>query len=140
MHAGRTKMVLRMAWLLVAVAVAMLTLLAMEGTGAESSAPPEPSGVELEADLAHSFSFNQSDVVNSSDGTATIRTGDASATGVRSINNIFQRANLSGFDGISIVNQDANVSISGTAVANTGGNTAIGNSSTNTASSSSNAP
>lgn len=133
---SRSKLLLRMAWLMAAIAVIMVTLTAMERTGAESSAAPEPAAVDLPVEeLSHRTALNSSRASNSSDGTATIRTGDATAVGVISDTDITQQANV--FGGFAIINQSATVVISGTATANTGGNTAIGNSSTNTATSNS---
>jgi hypothetical protein len=106
---------------------------------------------------------NQSDISNTSNGTAVVETGDANAVGNISNTEIDQTADAVGgtdpadcddlddvdcdcredpwarwfgggvcaFGGASSVDQSATVVNSGSASANTGGNTAIGNNSTN---------
>lgn len=126
----------RIAWFVALMTVVTLALTAMERTEPGASAAAEPA-VDSPIGIAHTSANNTSSVSNSSNGTATIRTGDATATGTQSNTNIVQRADVDAFRGFVFVNQNARVSISGTAVANTGGNTAIGNNSTNTATSNS---
>lgn len=71
---------------------------------------------------------NNAEVSNDSDGTASIETGDAIATGNDSVTDIDQSAQGGDAD------QSARVRNSGDAVANTGDNVAVGNESTNVAS------
>lgn len=134
---GRPIIWKRIAWFVALMTVVTLTLTAMERTEPGASAAAEPTAVDSPIGIAHTSANNTSSVSNSSDGTATIRTGDATATGTQSNTNIVQRADVDAFRGFVFINQNARVSISGTAVANTGGNTAIGNNSTNTATSNS---
>jgi hypothetical protein len=71
-----------------------------------------------------------------SKGTGSVTTGDATATGNQANTNTTQTITVSGNLGvIQVINQQANVSNIGAAVANTGGNVAIGNTSDNTAAS-----
>lgn len=72
---------------------------------------------------------NESDIINRSDGTAAIDTGDASAVGNISNTAVNQTADVTG--GNAGVDQDATVVNAGEAAANTGANTAVGNNSTN---------
>lgn len=80
---------------------------------------------------------NDSDVTNESDGTAVIRTGDATAVGNSSQTEINQSASSEGSGasggGVILVDQEAEVDNDGSAAANTGVNTAVGNDSTNVA-------
>lgn len=122
--------VLRLAWLVALVAAVMVMLMSLERTGASSPA----AAADLPIELAGTFSSNVGTASNTSDGTAVIRTGDATAVGTISETTIFQRADADSLRGIAIINQSATVITSGTAVANTGGNTAIGNASQNFAS------
>lgn len=69
---------------------------------------------------------------NSSDGSAEITTGNATATGNASTTNIAQVTNVE-TNGLALVDQDADVTNAGIAVANTGGNQATGNASDNDA-------
>ncbi|MDP1819450.1 MAG: hypothetical protein Q8K58_06080 [Acidimicrobiales bacterium] len=67
-------------------------------------------------------------------GTGAASTGDATATGNQANTNTTQTVTVSGNLGtIQVINQQANVSNTGSATANTGGNIAIGNSSDNQA-------
>ncbi|MDP1819150.1 MAG: hypothetical protein Q8K58_04575 [Acidimicrobiales bacterium] len=70
---------------------------------------------------------------NHSDGTAKIHTGDATATGNRSLTGIAQHADTGGGGGLDVVVQDADVLNAGLAFANSGGNIAVGNLSDNDA-------
>ncbi|HUR76939.1 MAG TPA: hypothetical protein VMZ22_03250 [Acidimicrobiales bacterium] len=79
---------------------------------------------------------NSSENTNMSDGTALLKTGNASAVGNVAETNIFQSAPSFGAGGgIYIGDQDANVYNYGDASANTGHNDVTGNDSTNTATS-----
>jgi hypothetical protein len=75
---------------------------------------------------------NIADASNSSNGTATIVTGDATATGVASETTVEQAVAGGGDGGLAIVDQSTEVENDGDAVANTGDTVAIGNASTNT--------
>jgi len=77
---------------------------------------------------------NVGDTSNTSDGSASIDTGDAQATGVDSSHTttISQTANAAGGDdGIAIIDQRARVNNDGDATGNSGRNTATGNNSFN---------
>lgn len=77
---------------------------------------------------------NQATANNTSDGTATITTGEAKATGNESTTQVQQAA--TGDDdatGLSLIIQDGDVTNAGVAVSNTGGNVGVGNASTNLA-------
>jgi hypothetical protein len=79
---------------------------------------------------------NSGQAANGSNGTATISTGNASAVGNNSNTTIEQVAHGSAhgqLGGILVINQDAVVTNSGVALANSGGNFALGNDSDNTA-------
>jgi hypothetical protein len=79
---------------------------------------------------------NTGEAANGSNGTATISTGNASAIGNQSNTTINQTAHGSAhgqLGGILVINQDALVTNSGVALANTGGNSATGNESGNEA-------
>jgi hypothetical protein len=79
---------------------------------------------------------NSGTAANSSNGSAAISTGNASSIGNQSNTTINQVANGSAhglLGGILVINQDATVTNSGVALANSGGNTANGNDSDNTA-------
>ncbi len=79
---------------------------------------------------------NSAQNANLSDGTAVLKTGNASAVGNVAETNIFQSAPSFGSGGgIYIGDQEANVYNYGDATANTGHNTVTGNDSTNTATS-----
>jgi hypothetical protein len=76
--------------------------------------------------------FNTADVSNSSDGTAHIKTGDATATGNTSETVIHQRLDTTIEDmGVIVAPQLAGVVNVGLGVANSGVNAAVGNASTN---------
>jgi len=85
--------------------------------------------------LRNSVAANFGQARNTSDGTARINTGDASATGNDASTTINQWANYdaNGAGSFSIVDQSAPVFNHGTATARTGNNRAIGNDSFNTA-------
>ncbi|HJR24542.1 MAG TPA: hypothetical protein VJ804_03660, partial [Acidimicrobiales bacterium] len=75
---------------------------------------------------------NSGKAANASNGTATISTGDATAIGNHSATTIDQSSSATGaLGGILIVGQNALVTNSGIALANSGGNIAVGNASTN---------
>ena len=79
---------------------------------------------------------NSGEAANGSNGAATIRTGNATAVGNQSNTTINQTAHGQAhgqLGGILVINQDAVVTNSGVALANSGGNSATGNGSTNTA-------
>ena len=79
---------------------------------------------------------NNGQAANGSNGSATISTGNASAVGNQSSTNINQVAHGSAhgqLGGILVINQDATVTNSGVALANSGGNLARGNDSDNDA-------
>ena len=79
---------------------------------------------------------NNGQAANGSNGSATITTGNASAIGNSSNTSINQSAHGSAqgqLGGILVINQDATVTNSGVALANSGGNNATGNDSNNTA-------
>jgi hypothetical protein len=79
---------------------------------------------------------NNGQAANGSNGSATISTGNASAMGNHSSTNINQEAHGSAhgqLGGILVINQDATVTNSGVALANSGGNFARGNDSDNDA-------
>jgi hypothetical protein len=83
-----------------------------------------------------SVANNDGQSTNTSDGTAGIATGNATAVGNASNTNITQSVNVTNagkLGGVALVNQDADVTNAGTATANTGGNVAVGNASTNSA-------
>jgi hypothetical protein len=75
---------------------------------------------------------NIADTTNSSDGSASITTGDAEATGVSSTTHIHQDANGVN-DGLHFIDQTARVVNDGEADADSGRNDAIGNNSDNEA-------
>jgi hypothetical protein len=75
---------------------------------------------------------NSCDAGGSSNGTATITTGDATATGNASTTNVDQQvAGDNGPGNLTVAGQAAPVANVGVGVANTGGNAAVGNNSTN---------
>ena len=79
---------------------------------------------------------NSGEASNGSNGSAAISTGNASSIGNQSNTTINQTANGSAhglLGGILVINQDATVTNSGVALANTGGNRARGNDSENDA-------
>jgi hypothetical protein len=76
---------------------------------------------------------NVADTSNSSDGTAGIKTGDATAVGNLSTTKVKQDADAGDGPGLDVVVQSANVSNLGLGLANTGGNFALGNGSQNSA-------
>jgi hypothetical protein len=79
---------------------------------------------------------NNGQAANGSNGSATITTGNASAIGNSSNTNINQEAHGDAhgqLGGILVINQSANVTNSGVALANSGGNGALGNASDNNA-------
>jgi len=76
---------------------------------------------------------NNATTGNSSNGSASITTGDANATGNSATNNT-QQTVVEGHNGVvSITDQNATIFSGGAASANTGGNTAVGNGSQNNA-------
>ncbi|MDP9020428.1 MAG: hypothetical protein M3N25_06460, partial [Actinomycetota bacterium] len=75
--------------------------------------------------------FNAGGASNRSDGTAVVKTGDATALGVASTTAVNQQSHSGG--GLVAADQTAVVVNDGTAVANTGGNVAVGNASRNLA-------
>ena len=76
---------------------------------------------------------NSCDASNSSDGTASIETGDATGIGNQSATSIGQHAASGDGAGLAVVVQDADVTNVGIGVANSGGNLAAGNLSSNLA-------
>jgi hypothetical protein len=80
------------------------------------------------------LAFNAADTSNSSDGTAIIHTGNASATGNRSVTGIAQGVSSDDCDdGLEVVWQQASVLNLGAAFANSGFNLAVGNAADNVA-------
>jgi len=76
---------------------------------------------------------NNAGAGNTSNGTASVTTGDANSTGNSATNNT-QQTVVEGHNGaVVIVDQDATITNIGIGISNTGGNIAIGNGSTNTA-------
>jgi hypothetical protein len=78
---------------------------------------------------------NSGEAANGSNGTASITTGHATAVGNQSNTTINQTAHGQAhgqLGGILVINQDAVVTNSGVALANSGGNSALGNDSDNT--------
>jgi hypothetical protein len=76
---------------------------------------------------------NSCDASNSSDGTASIHTGDATGIGNMSTTAISQDASGGDGTGLAVVLQDADVANVGVGIANSGGNLALGNISDNLA-------
>jgi hypothetical protein len=76
---------------------------------------------------------NSCDASNSSDGSASIETGDATGVGNQSATKVGQHADHGDGPGPDVVWQDAHVTNAGLGVANSGGNLAAGNLSNNVA-------
>ncbi|MDP9019956.1 MAG: hypothetical protein M3N25_03995, partial [Actinomycetota bacterium] len=97
----------------------------------QANAVLDPVDADIEGNLVAS---NDGQVINTSDGTAGIATGDATAIGNHSTTNVAQVADAD-IDGAGfvLVDQEADVVNRGTARASTGGNTAVGNASVNVA-------
>lgn len=70
---------------------------------------------------------------NTSNGTANITTGEASATGSAASTEVEQESAGDENDGLAIAVQDTDVTNAGVAAANSGGNVGVGNASTNVA-------
>ena len=100
------------------------------GTGPAVFADHDDCESYLDADDV--AAVNSATSQNTSDGSADVTTGDASAVGNDATTSAGQSAAGSG-GGVSSTNQQVSVANNGTAAANTGGNTAVGNSSTNRA-------
>ena len=78
-----------------------------------------------------SVAANLGSTGNSSDGSATVDTGDAAAVGNHSATTQSQAVDSGGRRGVVIADQDSDVDNSGLAIANTGFNLAVGNASDN---------
>jgi autotransporter family porin len=76
---------------------------------------------------------NSCDVSNTSDGTASIETGDATGVGNQSATGVHQHAASGDGAGLALIVQDADVTNVGVGLANSGGNLAVGNASQNLA-------
>ena len=82
---------------------------------------------------AGGLASNQADVSNESNGTAAVKTGDATAVGNHSTTEVAQKKTGNGGPGLSVVVQDTDVVNAGVGIANSGDNDATGNDSQNTA-------
>jgi hypothetical protein len=103
------------------------------GNLSNSTAIVNPQTAQITGFGGVGFANNSGSATNTSDGTAWIVTGDATATGNESRTAIMQDADAEFGDmGVNIQTQFAPVINVGTARANTGGNRALGNGSANT--------
>jgi hypothetical protein len=88
---------------------------------------------DVDQDADGALAFNSANTSNKSDGSASIRTGAATATGNDSRTSIAQSADGGDGPGVSIVVQDSDVLNAGLGIANSGLNFARGNNSENEA-------
>lgn len=103
------------------------------GNASDNDADVDQAAVAIGGGGGDTVAVNTADASNESNGTASIVTGPATATGNTASNTTSQVADGGGDDGIVIADQTANNINVGIGVANTGLNAGIGNASDNDA-------